>query len=132
MKPLAINVKAEDIIGATRADPCNCPIARAIKRQMLSEYRKIYSFIDSHNRRFDYERPFNINAACNVAVKPEDAVIPLTGEIELPETACRFIDRYDNRLPVKPFTFLLQVSDATALLFRQPLALPARAGMAKA
>jgi len=127
---LAINVKAEDITGATRVDPCNCPIARAIKRQMYSEYRKVYSFTDSHNRRFDYSRPFNVNEASHVAVKTEDVRIPLTGEIALPEIACRFIDRYDNKLPVKPFAFTVEVSEATALLFKQPLALPERAHMA--
>lgn len=129
MKSLAINVKAEDIIGATRADPCECPIARAIRRQLLNPYRKIFSFVTSDGERLEYTRPFNM--VLNVSIA-EKASLPLTyGRIDLPQSAQDFIEAYDTRRPVKPFTFTLEVSDATALLFRQPLTLPARAGMAR-
>jgi len=75
---LSVTVTRDDIRLGKTYDECNCPIARAIKRQ------------------------YKTKAVC---VRGDDGNID-GREVLFPKAAETFIRRFDLGRPVKPFTFL--------------------------
>lgn len=65
----------------------NCPIARAVRRQLGDGWQ-----------------------CGRLRVFPPESVSVFVAA-DLPENARKFIDRYDNGEPVDPFTFSLEVPD---------------------
>lgn len=80
---MKINVKQDDIKRGTRFTPTICPIALAIKRA---------------TRR-------KVSAGCGWIVFANGEYYNTPHEVRL------FMDRYDSRLPVEPFTFDLTHED---------------------
>ena len=77
-KATRVEVTAEDIAGGCRADTSNCPVARALLRATGEHW--------------------NVELSYAWTADPY-------GRTDLPGRAMRFIERFDNKKPVKPFRF---------------------------
>ena len=78
---MKIIVTKEDIQNGRRENPYLCPIARAIKRQCKYTGRRV-------------------SVGCRVATVNYRT-------LDIPKSAQKFIDDFDNKKPVKPFSFNL-------------------------
>jgi len=95
MKTVKINVTKYQIENGTRVSPYNCPIARAIRRNIMI--------------KGDRYKDVSVGAD-NVDIFS----LPKTVNVKLPKEAKEFIRRFDSGLPVKPFSFTLRVPDKFA------------------
>lgn len=80
---IKISVTQEHIGEGSMRNPYHCPIALACKSTGL----------------------------VIKAVKSTQIVLPEWGHIPLPRSAKRFISKFDNGKPVKPFNFVLEIPD---------------------
>ena len=81
MKVITISVTALDITRGNKGGSTNCPIARATRRCGRTKHVSV--------------------GATGITVGE--------GRYNLPKTAQRFVQDFDNELPVKPFSFKLRV-----------------------
>lgn len=80
---IKIDVTAEDIVNGVRGVAFACPIARAVKRMGSSQVYVAYGCLECDE-----------------------------GEGFLPKSASDFVDRFDEGLPVSPFSFEVEIEDA--------------------
>jgi hypothetical protein len=89
MATITVDVTQEDIDGGERGDCKKCPIARALARTK-GQSPEVSDF-EVSQFRIQYQRE---------------------GRMLLPEEAQIFVRRFDNKRPVSPFSFTLEVPDA--------------------
>ena len=78
---MKITVTKEDIQKGRRGDPFLCPVARAIKRRCKLTGRKV--------------------------VVGNSLASVLSRTLDIPKKAQKFINNFDDKRPVKPFSFNL-------------------------
>jgi hypothetical protein len=78
MDSLTVNVTAEDIEKGERGNPCFCPIAQAVRREL------------------DLWIPPQVSEFC---------MIVRSVAFRLPDTARKFVDDFDRGRDVEPFKF---------------------------
>lgn len=104
----AFTINKEDTFGAARHDPCNCPVARSIKRRLYYTPNLWLTF---------------------VSVAIDDIYIGLNSPtITTPQFLAFLIQEYDNGTPSKilqGYTFMLDLPDSIALLIEPPKQLTA-------
>lgn len=86
MKPVKIEITKKDIACGKRRDGKTCPISLAVRRKLKLAYGQVH--VTTYSARFD------------------SAEIE-TRNVLLPKKAEKFISKFDNNEPVKPFSFVL-------------------------
>ena len=77
-----VHVTKKDIETGARFDTSCCPVALAVKRHTNTKYVRVYN--------------------------GQKAIEALGVKFILPRSAARFVRRFDNNQPVKPFRFILR------------------------
>lgn len=95
MSQIKINVVEEDITSGLRRSAQNCPIARAIQREL-----------DRRDRS---------------GIEVTTSYIKVDGKLyKLPKKSQQFVKRFDNKMSVKPFSFMLRENKTKGLVARPP------------
>lgn len=93
MRTITVKVTAKDIKNGHRGNGATCPVARAIRRHGFLEV-EVGSCVA-------FLKGFTSNFYTNEKYK-----------VRLPKKAETFIDRFDVKLSVSPFSFVMRLPDA--------------------
>ena len=94
MKQLTINVTQEDIDKGNRNATTSCPVARAINRATKDIVSNVSGF-----------------AIELYGLMPNNSLFTIVYREEPTKAVKTFIKRFDSNQPVKPFSFVLNVTD---------------------
>ena len=87
---MKIRVSRDDIRKGKVGDGCNCPVARALKRQ--TPFRRV-----------------NVGSEIQLGSTGIEDILDPAISVDSPRKVGRFIEAFDEGKPVKPFTFNLVI-----------------------
>lgn len=92
MASVIVRVTKHDIRSGVRSDPDSCPVTRALRRTGVIKTPWVGSSMDKNWKTNSYK----------------SLVLDYEETIPAPRSVVRFVNRYDNRKPVKPFSFIVR------------------------
>ena len=97
MATLTIAVTEEDIRYGRPSDPCGCPVARAVRRELLARYADGVGVV-----------MYGYTISCWVGTRDGDSHHIRE---DMPEEVCNRIKTYDRTGKMEPFSFEIAVPD---------------------